>query len=68
MSVLTKRATIYFEPEIHRILKMKAAETSRSISEIIDDAVKQELMEDEEDIRDFELRIAEPTGQQFRVK
>ena len=58
---LTKRATIYFNPDIHKILKMKSAETSRSISEIVNDAILQELSEDEEDLRDFEQRISEPT-------
>ncbi len=58
---LTKRATIYFNPDIHKILKMKSAETSRSISEIVNNAILQELSEDEEDIRDFNLRISEPT-------
>lgn len=61
MSILNKRATIYFDPEIHRALKIKAAITSRSISELIDDAVRHELSEDEEDIRTFEERANEPT-------
>lgn len=61
MSVLNKRATIYFDPEVHRALKIKAAVTSRSISELIDDAIRHELVEDEEDIRVFEERAKEPT-------
>ena len=61
MSVLNKRATIYFDPEVHRALKIKAAVTSRSISELIDDAIRHELSEDEEDIRVFEERAKEPT-------
>lgn len=61
MSVLNKRATIYFDPEVHRALKIKAAVTSRSISELIDDAIRHELAEDEEDIRVFEERAKEPT-------
>jgi len=61
MSVLNKRATIYFDPEIHRALKIKAAASSRSISDIIDDAVRLELQEDEEDLRAFEERANEPT-------
>lgn len=61
MSVLNKRATIYFDPDVHRALKIKAAATSRSISELIDDAVRQELSEDEEDIRAFGERVNEPT-------
>ena len=61
MSVLNKRATIYFDPDIHRALKIKAAATSRSISELIDDAVRHDLSEDEEDIRALEERAKEPT-------
>jgi hypothetical protein len=61
MSNLTKRATIYFEPNLHRFLKVKAAETSSSISEIINELIKKELLEDAEDIADYKLRINEPT-------
>jgi hypothetical protein len=61
MAELSKRATIYFDPAIHRVLKIKAAETSKSISELIDKAVRCELLEDEEDLRAFNERISEPT-------
>lgn len=61
MAQLSKRATIYLEPELHRALKIKAAETSRSISEIINDIVKTELSEDAEDLEAFEERASEPT-------
>ncbi len=59
MSQLNKRATIYFDPEIHKALKIKAVETSRSISDLIDDAVRYELAEDEEDLNAFRTRAAE---------
>ena len=61
MSTLNKRATVYFDPTIHKALKVKAAEVSRSLSELVDDAVRHELAEDEEDIRVFEERTAEKT-------
>ena len=61
MAVLNKRATIYFDPDIHRVLKIKAASTNKSISELIDMAVRHELAEDEEDIRAFTEREAEST-------
>ena len=61
MPNLSKRATIYFDPNIHRVLKVKAAETSSSISEIIDEAMRRELLDDEEDLRAFNERVAEPT-------
>ena len=61
MATLNKRATVYFDPEIHRALKIKAATTSQSISEIIDAAIRLELYEDEEDLRAFEERKNEPS-------
>jgi hypothetical protein len=61
MSNLSKRATVYFDPAIHRVLKVKAAETSTSISDIIDNAIRRELLEDEEDLRAFKERLSEPT-------
>ena len=56
----TKRATIYMDPELHRALRMKAAETSSSISEIVNNAVKLVLAEDAEDLAAFEERAKEP--------
>lgn len=61
MSATRKRATVYFDPAIHRALKIKAAETSRSLSDLVDDAVRRELTEDEEDLRAFEERASEKT-------
>ena len=61
MSTLNKRVTVYFDPDIHKVLKLKAAETSTSISEIIDSAIRQELAEDEEDLRVFRERANEAT-------
>lgn len=61
MSTLNKRATIYFDPDIHRILKLKSFETSRSISEIVNDAIKYELVEDAEDLQAFNERANEET-------
>ena len=61
MAALTKRATIYFDPDIHRTLKIKAASINSSISKIIDSVIRQELEEDLEDLRIFEERANEPT-------
>jgi hypothetical protein len=55
-----KRATVYFEPEIHRALRLKAAKTDRSISDMVNDAVKLTLAEDVEDLAAFEDRKREP--------
>jgi hypothetical protein len=56
---LPKRATVYFEPEIHRALRLKAAATDRSISDMVNDAVKRDLAEDAEDLAAFEERAHE---------
>lgn len=58
---MTKRATVYFEPEIHQALRLKAATTERSISDLVNDAVRQALSEDHEDLAAFSERIAEPS-------
>ncbi len=60
MSTDPKRSTIYFDPEIHRALRLKAAESDRSVSEIVNEAVRSALLEDAEDLEAFELRAAEP--------
>ena len=56
----SKRATVYFDPELHRALKLKAAETDRSFSELVNEAVKLSLAEDAEDLAAFEERAREP--------
>ena len=60
MSVATKRTTVYFDPVMHRALQHKALETSRSISELVNDAVYLALAEDAEDLASFEDRVSEP--------
>jgi hypothetical protein len=55
-----KRATIYLDPELHKALKLKAVETSKSISELVNAAVREALAEDAEDIEAFVERAAEP--------
>ncbi len=55
-----KRATVYFEPEIHRALRLKAAASDKSISDMVNDAVKLTLAEDVEDLETFETRKREP--------
>ena len=60
MGTLTKRATVYFDPAMHRALQHKALDTSRSLSDVVNDAVRQSLAEDAEDLAAFEERINEP--------
>ena len=55
-----KRATVYFDPELHRALRLKAVETDRSLSELVNEAVKLTLAEDAEDLAAFEERATEP--------
>jgi hypothetical protein len=60
MATSVKRATVYFDPHIHKALKIKAIETSKTISELVNEAVKGALAEDAEDIGAFEERANEP--------
>ena len=55
-----KRATVYFEPEIHRALRLKAASCERSISGMVNDAVKLTLAEDAEDLGTLDRHKPEP--------
>jgi len=56
-----KRATVYFDPEIHRALRLKAAAVERSISDMVNEAVRTVLAEDADDLAAFEERAKEPT-------
>ena len=56
-----KRATIYFDAQVHRALRMRAAACNRSISEMVNEAVRITLAEDVDDLRDVESRQAEPS-------
>ncbi len=60
MTRLSKRSTIYLDPSLHQALRIKALETSRSMSEIINEAVKEALAEDAEDLAVFDERHDEP--------
>ena len=60
MATQTKRATIYFDPDLHKALRLKAAETSRSITELVNEAVREALSEDAEDLAAFSSRKQEP--------
>ncbi len=61
MSELSKRSTIYFEAEIHQALRIKAATTHQSVSEVVNEAVRVALSEDQEDLKAFSQRVNEPT-------
>lgn len=60
MEATVKRATIYLDEAVHKALKIKALETSRSVSDLVNSAVKEVLAEDSEDLAAFEDRADEP--------
>ncbi len=60
MKTSPTRATVYFDSSLHRALRVKAAVTERSLSEIVNAAVKQSLAEDAEDLAAFKDRAHEP--------
>ena len=56
-----KRATIYVDANLHRALRVKAAQTDRTISDLVNEAVRLSLAEDAEDLAAFEERAREPS-------
>jgi len=61
MNETSKRSTVYFDPDLHRALRIKAAHTRRTLSDLVNHAVRLALREDEEDLAAFDERAAEPT-------
>jgi plasmid stability protein len=61
MQPQTTRATIYLDTEMHKALRLKAAETHRSISDIVSEAVREALREDEQDLAAIAARAGEKT-------
>ena len=60
MTSTQKRATVYLDPEIHRALRLKAAETDRTMSDLVNEAIQLALAEDAEDLAAFDQRSTEP--------
>ena len=60
MANTTRRTTIYLDADLHKALQLKAIESSRSVSDLVNDAVRECLAEDAEDIMAFEERVREP--------
>lgn len=56
-----KRATVYFDPTLHRALRIKAATTERSLSDLVNAAIRASLKEDAEDLATFDARAKEPS-------
>jgi Antitoxin-like ribbon-helix-helix len=55
----SKRVTVYFEPEVHKALRLKAASSDRSVSDMVNDAVRLSLAEDADDLEAFSVRRKE---------
>jgi len=60
MSTLSKRSTVYFDPAIHQAVRIKAASSHLSVSEIVDEALRMQLAEDQEDLSAFDARVRGP--------
>ncbi len=58
----TKRATVYFDADVHRALRLRAAACNRSISDMVNEAVRMSLAEDADDLRDADERKDEPSS------
>jgi hypothetical protein len=56
----TNRATIYLDPSLHRALRLKAAETDQSVSNLVNAAVRHSVLEDAADLAAFDERASEP--------
>jgi len=60
MKTIAKRSTVYFDPDLYKALKIKAAHSERSLSELINQAIRYSLAEDAEDLSAFAERKNEP--------
>ena len=60
MATEAKRVTVYFNPDLHKALRLKSVETSRSVSDLVNEAVREALAEDAEDLSAFDERSDEP--------
>ena len=60
MSELSKRATVYFDPALHQALRVRAAVSNHSLSELVDEAVRLLMREDQEDLETYSNRVGEP--------
>ena len=60
MTRLNKKTTIYLDPDMHKALRLKSVGTSRSISDMINEAVRLALAEDADDLAAFQERANDP--------
>jgi len=57
----SKRATVYFDPELHRALRIKGASTGRTLSDLVNEAIRSSLAEDADDLALMDARASEPS-------
>ncbi len=55
-----RRTTVYLDPNLYRALRLKAVETDQSMSDLVNEAIRQSLAEDAEDLAAFDERKKEP--------
>lgn len=60
MSGPAKRSTIYLDPELHRALRLKALNTGRSMTDLVNEAIRMAFREDQDDLSAFDERVKEP--------
>lgn len=60
MAQLSKRSTVYFDPDLHQALRLKAASSDQSLSELVDEAVRLLIVEDQQDLEMYSQRVSEP--------
>jgi len=60
MSEPAKRSTIYLDSDLHRALRIKALDTGRSMTDLVNEAVRMAFREDQEDLSAFDERVKEP--------
>jgi predicted DNA binding CopG/RHH family protein len=61
MKAKPKRVTVYVDPDLHKALRLKAAETERPYSTLVNEALRQSLAEDAEDLAAIASRAKEPS-------
>lgn len=60
MSSKSKRATIYLDPDLHKALKLKAVQMDLSVSDLVNESIRESLREDVDDLAAFDSRANEP--------
>ena len=60
MTIQARRTTVYLDSDLHKALRLKAVAVSQSVSDLVNDAVRESLAEDAEDLAAFEERAGEP--------